>query len=234
MINRKFYQLSELAERWNCTVNDLLHLGTQDLAQICANIYGTATGMRRIRMNEYQNTQAVIEPITEDKIVADALEKWKSRTTYDMPHGIFELTHETLRFLEMPKGTPLELDEAFKFDGGWWDVEFEPPVTIDLENLCMLNEEVARLDREIFASDKPSGIPVSEIHSVSVVDNARSAANALHSKPGGSREKQQQIREIWASGKYTSRDRCAEEECARLDVSFSTARKALRNTPDPT
>lgn len=62
---------------------------------------------------------------------------------------------------------------------------------------------------------------------------ARKAANARHDKPGGSREKQEAIRAIWASGKYTTRDRCAEEECAALDMSFSAARKALRNTPDP-
>ena len=33
-------------------------------------------------------------------------------------------------------------------------------------------------------------------------------ANARHEKPGGSREKHQKIRDIWASGKYTSRDMC--------------------------
>lgn len=59
------------------------------------------------------------------------------------------------------------------------------------------------------------------------------AANARHDRPGGSREKQRQIREIWATGKYTSRDRCAEEECAALGMSYAAARKALKNTPDP-
>lgn len=62
---------------------------------------------------------------------------------------------------------------------------------------------------------------------------ARKAADARHSQPGGSREKQKQVREIWATGKYSSRDRCAEEECAALGISYSTARKALQNTPDP-
>lgn len=61
--------------------------------------------------------------------------------------------------------------------------------------------------------------------------NARDAANALHDKPGGSRDKQRRIREIWNSGKYTSRDICAEQECAALDMSFSVARKALKNYP---
>lgn len=46
-------------------------------------------------------------------------------------------------------------------------------------------------------------------------------------------EAKNELKEIWASGKYTSRDVCAEQECARLNLSFSTARKALRNTPEP-
>lgn len=45
--------------------------------------------------------------------------------------------------------------------------------------------------------------------------------------------KKEELAKIWASGKYTSRDICAEQECAALGISFSTARKALRNTPDP-
>ena len=64
--------------------------------------------------------------------------------------------------------------------------------------------------------------------------NARKAANVRHGRPGGTRDRQQQMRAIWATGKFTSRDRCAEEECAALGMSFSAARKALRNTPDPT
>lgn len=63
--------------------------------------------------------------------------------------------------------------------------------------------------------------------------NARKAANTRHDQPGGSRDKQRRIREIWATGKYSSRDRCAEEECAALGMSYSAARRALRNTPDP-
>ena len=61
----------------------------------------------------------------------------------------------------------------------------------------------------------------------------RVAANALHDKPGGSREKISAIRDLWASGKYSSRDLCAEQECAYLNMSLSAARKALRNTPKP-
>lgn len=63
--------------------------------------------------------------------------------------------------------------------------------------------------------------------------NARAAAYARHSKPGASHELQERMREIWASGKYTSRDRCAEQECDALGIACSTARKALTGAPDP-
>jgi hypothetical protein len=333
------------------------------------NMYGMASGMSLTRMSDCQDNQLDTEPITdEEKQDAASYEKWKSRTTRDMPHGIFEISHDTLRFLEMPGGTPFELYEALRFNSGWWDVEFEPPVTIGLENLCILNEEVARIDCEIFSqlnanddSDEPSDIlaeafntqlenlndtywnlaellkidsDVSKLERIgnwtriilldrredgesflseedisllqatgigyvldeqqanrewqaaslnerwvafgihvfcriiaggttteeepfylfrlasemagvlssggieqtrdnSVVDNARSAADARHSMPGGSREKRRQIIAAWASGKYSSRDICAEQECAALGMSFSTARKALRGTPEP-
>ena len=64
-------------------------------------------------------------------------------------------------------------------------------------------------------------------------ERARKAANIGHDKPGGSRDLQRQIRSIWATGKYSSRDVCAEQECARLKVLYGKARKDLRNTPNP-
>lgn len=64
--------------------------------------------------------------------------------------------------------------------------------------------------------------------------NAQVAANVKHDRPGGSRDKQRRIREAWASGKYSTRGICAEQECAALGMSYATAVKALRNTPEPT
>jgi hypothetical protein len=61
----------------------------------------------------------------------------------------------------------------------------------------------------------------------------RDAVNAKHDKPGGSRDKAKKIRDTWASGIFDTRDSCAEQEYAALKMSFSSARKALRNTPDP-
>ncbi|MBF8641817.1 MULTISPECIES: hypothetical protein [Pseudomonas] len=66
-------------------------------------------------------------------------------------------------------------------------------------------------------------------------DQHKAAAIKRHSKPGGSKDLREKIRTVWASGKYSSRDICAEQEWAGLGYnSFSAARKALSNTPDPT
>lgn len=59
------------------------------------------------------------------------------------------------------------------------------------------------------------------------------ASFAAHKRHERTNKAKQAIREIWAKGNYSNRDLCAEQECAQLDISFSTARKALRNTPTP-
>lgn len=68
---------------------------------------------------------------------------------------------------------------------------------------------------------------------VSASKRGKKAADQRHGQPGGSRDKREKILALWLSGKYSSKDRCAEEECAGLEMSFSSARKALRGAPDP-
>lgn len=64
-----------------------------------------------------------------------------------------------------------------------------------------------------------------------ITEKAKFAAAQRHKRTN---EAKAEIVKIWSSGKYSSRDRCAEEECAALDLAFSTARKALIGTPEPT
>jgi hypothetical protein len=64
-------------------------------------------------------------------------------------------------------------------------------------------------------------------------DWGKLGADILHSRPHGSREKRGEVLEAWASGRYPNKDKCAEKEALRLKISFSTARKALRNAPQP-
>lgn len=63
-------------------------------------------------------------------------------------------------------------------------------------------------------------------------DVAKAAANIKHNKPGGSRDRKAMILESWASGKFSTRDICAEQECPD-GITPGTARKYLRSSPDP-
>jgi hypothetical protein len=83
------------------------------------------------------------------------------------------------------------------------------------------------LASSIFLEEKIRAIQEAASH------RGRKAADALHSKVGGSREKQAAIRSLWATGKFSSRDDCADQEYQALGMSYSAARRALRNTPDP-
>lgn len=100
------------------------------------------------------------------------------------------------------------------------------------EDAAMLHDAGKTLSvvPEWLAKAHVTGLQVSK---AKATKRGRLAAEIRHNQPGGSRSKADAIRTAWASGKYTSRDRCAEEECAALDMSLSSARRALRNTPNP-
>lgn len=106
----------------------------------------------------------------------------------------------------------------------------------DNENLITLGEifYLVGMVGGIIGDDRTKHICPSCIARSYASSLGKYGADVVHNKPNGSREKRSKIRELWASGKYTSRDICAEQECAALAMSFSTARKALRGTPDPT
>ncbi len=100
---------------------------------------------------------------------------------------------------------------------------------IEAEDFDKQNE---REDSEVTTTENTK--PDSDLGSPEWRSNAaRTAANARHDQPGGSRDKQRQVQEIWASGKYSSRDLCAEQECAAIGMSFAAARRALVNQPEP-
>ena len=154
MIDRIYYRVQELASRWGCSVDDLIHLGVTGQAQICVNVYGLVAGMSRTRLDfsgrDYDaafNDQQRQEATAHDALI----EHWMCRTTEDMPDGVYELTHETLRLMEIADPFPHELDEGFKFDGGWWTCDFDPPVLVNMGHLCILHEEVTRLERDVFS-----------------------------------------------------------------------------------
>jgi hypothetical protein len=107
---------------------------------------------------------------------------------------------------------------------------------IPLVHVLTLNRRGLKADKDavLRLADGDTRQPAAGVGSVAWRKQAAmAAANARHNQPGGSRDKQRQIREIWATRKYSSRDLCAEQECAALGMSFSADRKALRNAPKP-
>jgi hypothetical protein len=60
----------------------------------------------------------------------------------------------------------------------------------------------------------------------------RKKAIARHEQ-GKFAERKAELIKTWLEGKYATKTRCAEKECMRLAMSFDTARKTLRNVPNP-
>lgn len=64
-------------------------------------------------------------------------------------------------------------------------------------------------------------------------NSAKNAIEARHNKPGESRERSDELLEIWMSGMYESRTLCAYEWHEEFGMKQSSARKKLQGTPDP-
>jgi len=134
MFEKEFYRLPELAKRWDCTVEDLLHLGITYRAQVCVNIYGIATD---------EQVKFIVRYIE--------IAPWASESADDMPPGIYELSPNDLRSLEVFDSSVHELHQAMSIAfRSWAESTFDPPVSINRGNLCMLHAEVNRLEQEIF------------------------------------------------------------------------------------
>lgn len=109
----------------------------------------------------------------------------------------------------------------------------------EAENLLIAFEQASDMNMWITYIEKhPPSPEILAVLMLVVVGDANAvrsskSANKGHDKQGGSRDKKRQILDIWSEGKYSSKDICAEQECAGLAVSFSKARKDLRNAPDP-
>lgn len=100
--------------------------------------------------------------------------------------------------------------------------------------LYRLDEMDAALEATFVITELASSVSSWKLGSQHAISkNSKKAADARHNKKGGSRDVAQQIKALWASGKYSSRDLCAEQECAAFDLMYASARDHLKNTPDP-
>jgi len=146
------------------SVDDLIHAGAFNQVQICVNIYarGRRVGMERlyvaldgdcIDFDEQDRGEAQAH----EKIFSEWIQRLKSN---NMPAGIYELTQDDLRRLELPENTRIEIGEAFKAnERGLWEVEFNPLVEISRSDLVMLTTEIKRITKtkgvRVTSMDKP-------------------------------------------------------------------------------
>lgn len=123
-------------------------------------------------------------------------------------------------------------DEAvvLLFQGGE-SVKLSNPDLNAIQEVFLLAAETIQLQSIALHQVSEAGF---KIASMKASTRGKTAADALHGKAGGSREKSGEMRRLWATGNFASRDVCAEQECSAVGLSFSAARKALRNTPNPT
>jgi len=64
-------------------------------------------------------------------------------------------------------------------------------------------------------------------------NSGKTAVEARHSKPGGSREMGGELLAKWLSGQYESKNLCAYEWHEEFGMTESSARKKLQGAPDP-
>jgi hypothetical protein len=104
----------------------------------------------------------------------------------------------------------------------------EPSMTLEIKELAetfiLLIEE-----RSMFEYDSDRFFdPIIKI------DRSESGKKAAEKRHAENYKLHEKVRSAWASGKYSSRDICAEEEYSLLGFgSFKAARNALKGTPDP-
>lgn len=76
----------------------------------------------------------------------------------------------------------------------------------------------------LVAGENPAALAIKEFNSGAATERVnRRHANGHYSK------KKMEIIELWQSGKYKTKQQCAEENCQRLNIAYSTAIKYLRS-----
>ena len=162
-------------------------------------------------------------PIDRYVIGAELVERWRARPGLD--------AMEFIR-AKISESRLLDAHPIFGATQGTFPEELDlPPLESGLSRLS----EVERIEAEDLdevtqpAEVNPPALGTREWRK----KNASNASNVRHDKPGGSRDKHRQLLAIWATGKYTSKDTCAEQECAALGMAPSTARRALIGASKP-
>lgn len=104
----------------------------------------------------------------------------------------------------------------------WVDEKKKIRSDFDVEINNQIKSTVQRVTAEYRGSQK-----------IERIELAKKAAEVRYAMPNSYRKKGEKIRQIWATGAYKDRTLCAQMECEALGISYETARRHLRNTPEP-
>lgn len=153
MLEREFYYLDDLATRWQCSVDDLLHLGLLGELLICANTAGLETDTTLVwRYKDGGCTQHVGSLFDSVFIDIAELDRWEARIHRPMPVGMVGVFYRFLRLFEKSKDGEVELSRVlFLISNIWKCHRLSPPFRVKHTDLCVLSDEVRRLDAERFA-----------------------------------------------------------------------------------
>lgn len=151
---REYTSLSDAATRWRVTVDDLLHLGAQDQIQICASTNKAVGANDRealpveLLLNlEEDEAQTRGDQGPSHRRPMVPFSEWQSRTTVDMPPGVFAVYPDELRCIARAPDRRWDVLEVTKFiDGQWHYLALPSPVTLSIDELCILQEEVERIE----------------------------------------------------------------------------------------
>ena len=121
-------------------------------------------------------------------------------------------------------------------DPQWWGRKKKP---LSLDEFGIVAETLHLQLRHHLKKDAPptaimeAAVAVVRALQVVTSDKGKDDVMKRHSAPGGSHDMAAEMRKAWASGKYKSKEVCADEEHERLGISRPTARNYLINTPSP-
>lgn len=163
------YALEDLAQRWGCSVSDLVRRGAAGALQVCADVTEVGRGSGRASSPAKPEGQDP-QPPGWDKLPRIRREREeglaefasnRERTTRATPRAAYVLRRCQLQRMAAPGFVALELEDALEFDGErWLKVEFWPPFEIGKPHLCVLAEEVARYERGLLGKPQaPGAVP---------------------------------------------------------------------------
>lgn len=137
---------------------------------------------------------------------------------------------------------PIRIRDPMECDPQWVDMRTKKPIRKEKKlppEILKLAEVLAFELRHHLKSGAPPGIflqaAIAVVRAQQIIVSDAGARNVMkrHGAPGGSHDLADEARKAWASGKYKSREECAEQEHTKIGSSRKAVRNALVNAPKP-